>query len=105
MSKKERREELQTTAVHNRQIAILMQEGHLDFLANDDATTQFVELSFSEDLAEHDAEHCRCDLTNGGYGLCYIGQWQEGLRTSWEIIAEMSPDYFYSRFVDFSASA
>ena len=103
MSRTERRAELQAAAVNHLPLAMLIQAGHLEFLADDIATTTLIELSFSEDLTEHDAEQCRCDLTDYGYGLCYIGQWDEGLRSSWEIIAEMEPDYFQSRFSDFPA--
>ena len=41
--------------------------------ADEAVQARFVEFAFAEQIAEHDGETCSCDLTEGGFGLCYIG--------------------------------
>lgn len=42
-----------------------------------------------EEIKKHENGTCRCDLTNGGYGLCMAGQWLEGVTTSEDVIGEL----------------
>ena len=47
-------------------------------------------------IKEHDLGTCNCDLTDGGYGLCYVGQCLEGdftpmkqLKENYDILEDM----------------
>lgn len=42
-----------------------------------------------EQIEEHNEGKCRCDLTDGGYGLCYAGQWLEGVISSSQVIRDL----------------
>jgi len=42
-----------------------------------------------EQIEEHSEERCKCDLTDGGYGLCYAGQWLEGIISSSQVIRDL----------------
>lgn len=48
--------------------------------------TQIVLDLLKEFLDDHDSGQCRCDLTDGGYGLCLAGQWSEGCIDNAEVI-------------------
>ena len=37
---------------------------------------------FKPDIKSHEEGTCKCDLTDGGYGYCYVGQHLEGDFTS-----------------------
>lgn len=39
-------------------------------------------------IEEHNEGKCKCDLTESGYGLCYAGQWLEGVITSKQVVEE-----------------
>ncbi len=39
-----------------------------------------------EQVEEHYEGKCSCDLTDGGYGLCFVGQWLEDCISSQEVI-------------------
>ena len=43
-------------------------------------------------LDEHDAGECCCDLTDGGFGLCFAGQWSEGCIDNAEVIQTLAPE-------------
>ena len=93
-----RKQELLSSATNDQNLRTLLGLGLLDFLADDEATSDFLQIAFSDDIEDHIKERCRCDLTDGGYGFCYIGQWYEGCRNAWELIAEMEADYVISLF-------
>ena len=42
-----------------------------------------------EQIKEHDEGKCKCDLTEGGYGLCYAGQWLESMISSSQVIRDL----------------
>ena len=42
-----------------------------------------------EQTKEHDKGKCNCDLTEGGYGLCYAGQYLEGVISSSQVIKDL----------------
>lgn len=42
-----------------------------------------------EQIDEHDKEKCKCDLADGGYGLCYAGQWLGGIISSSQVIRDL----------------
>jgi len=42
-----------------------------------------------EQIKEHNEGNCKCDLTNGGYGLCYAGQWLEGVVSSSQVVRDL----------------
>jgi len=41
-----------------------------------------------EQIEEHNKEKCKCDLAEGGYGLCYAGQWLGGIISSSQVIRD-----------------
>lgn len=41
-------------------------------------------------LNEHDAGECTCDLTGCGYGLCLARQYEDGVITAQQLIAELA---------------
>ena len=43
-------------------------------------------------LDEHDAGECCCDLTDGGFGLCFAGQWSDGCIGNAEVIRTLAPE-------------
>lgn len=42
-----------------------------------------------DDIKEHDEGKCKCDLTEGGYGLCYAGQFLESVITAAMVIQDL----------------
>lgn len=40
-------------------------------------------------IEEHDEGRCSCDLTDGGYGLCFAGQWLESMIDSLQVIEDL----------------
>jgi len=42
-----------------------------------------------EQIKEHDEGKCRCDLTEGGYGLCYAGQFLESVITASQVLKDL----------------
>jgi len=42
-----------------------------------------------EQIEEHCKGKCNCDLQEGGYGLCYAGQWLEGVIDSLQVIKDL----------------
>lgn len=53
-----------------------------------DATTQ-VKTLLAPQITAHDSDNCKCDLTPGGYGLCYAGQWLEGCITDQDVLQDL----------------
>lgn len=51
---------------------------------------QIAEELLKDGIKEHDEGKCKCDLTDGGYGLCYAGQFLEGLITVDDVIQDLS---------------
>ena len=44
-------------------------------------------------LDEHEAgECCCCDLTDGGFGLCFAGQWSDGCISDAKVIETLAPE-------------
>jgi hypothetical protein len=41
-------------------------------------------------IIKHDTGQCNCDLTDGGYGLCYAGQYVEGVLSVDDVISNMA---------------
>lgn len=99
-----RKAELLATAANDQQLRVLISCGLLDFLADDYAISDFLELVWAKEIEDHLMERCRCDLTDGGYGYCYIAQWYEGCRDGWEVITDMEQDYFASCFKQYFKS-
>lgn len=44
------------------------------------------QLLLKEQISLHDKGKCACELTCGGYGLCYAGQLLEGVISSSQVI-------------------
>lgn len=49
---------------------------------------ELVNLLLCEEIEKHNKGKCRCDLTEGGYGLCYAAQWLEGIVTSEQVLKD-----------------
>lgn len=47
---------------------------------------QVVQELLKEFLDDHELGECPCDLTDGGYGLCFAGQWSDGVIDNAEVI-------------------
>ncbi|PIU51041.1 hypothetical protein COS91_06575 [Candidatus Desantisbacteria bacterium CG07_land_8_20_14_0_80_39_15] len=43
----------------------------------------------NDGIRSHNAGRCKCDLTEGGYGLCYAGQWLAGVITNQQVINDL----------------
>ena len=43
---------------------------------------------YKEEIKNHKNGNCNCDLTEGGNGLCQIGQWLEGCITSEDLLRD-----------------
>ena len=50
---------------------------------------KIAELVLSENIYEHEHNLCSCDLTEGGYGLCFAGQYLEGCLSSENILEDL----------------
>ena len=48
----------------------------------------YIENFYKEEIKNHENGKCNCDLTDGGKGLCEIGQWYEGLISSEEFLRD-----------------
>ena len=43
-------------------------------------------------IAAHDLKQCPCDLSDGGLGYCYAGQWLEGVIDSEQVLFDLADD-------------
>ena len=48
-----------------------------------------------EQIEEHYEGKCSCDFTDGGYGLCFAGQWLEGCISSEEVVELLGKNQNY----------
>jgi len=53
---------------------------------------RIVENLLQEGIKAHRQGKCRCDLTEGGQGLCYAGQWLENIISSEQVIKDLSSE-------------
>lgn len=100
----ERRTELIHASDCDAVLRLLLSRGFMGFLADDNATTDFLELVYADAIKDHLEDRCNCDLTDGGYGYCYIAQWYEGCRPAWEVITELERDTFAAYFKEYFRS-
>ena len=104
MNIQERKDELIAAAKHSARLRVLFHQELLGFLSDDQATSDFLEFAYADQIKDHLTDCCQCDLTNGGYGFCYIGQWAEGCRSAWEVITDMDTDCFAFYFKQYFKS-
>ena len=53
---------------------------------NEEEETARVLDLLKEFLDDHELGECPCDLSDGGYGLCFAGQWEDGIIDNKEVI-------------------
>jgi len=61
-----------------------------DFLSDDVDNKDFAKLLLGEELSKHIKEKCECDLTEGGKGLCFAGQFTENIISEEDVIDELT---------------
>lgn len=54
--------------------------------------TRIVKNLLQGGIKAHRQGKCRCDLTEGGQGLCYAGQWLESIISNEQVIKDLSPE-------------
>ncbi len=53
---------------------------------DDEQKTAVVLDLLKEFLDDHERGECPCDLTDGGFGLCFAGQWEDNVIDDDEVI-------------------
>jgi len=56
---------------------------------NQNTTRKVFEL-LQDQIKDHEAGKCNCNLTDGGYGLCYAGQFLEGIISPEDVLKDLA---------------
>lgn len=60
--------------------------------------SQYVKFKYKNEFNIHNIDHCTCDLTEGGKGLCIFGQYIEGNINEKELLETLKSKYSDLRY-------